>query len=79
MVLIAVEAVPAGSKLPAAVGVRVSKSEINGFGAAAPLHTKASSPNQGRAGGPVKSSPKLIERFGSGSTRFAEQLSPCIA
>ena len=36
MVLVAVEAVPAGSKTPAAVGVRISKGERHDFGAAAP-------------------------------------------
>ena len=54
MVLIAVEAVPAGSKPPAAVGVRLFTSERHGFGAAAPLSTMASS-QKGRAGGSVES------------------------
>ena len=71
MVLVTVEAVSAGSKPPAAVGVRISKGETHDFGAAAPLPTRASSREQGRVGGPVKSSPKLVERLGSGSTRFA--------
>ena len=43
MVLITVEAVPAGSKPPAAVGVRISTGERRGFGVAAPLSTRASS------------------------------------
>ena len=33
---------------------------------------------QGRAGG-LTFTPKLVEHIGSGSTRFAEKLSPCIA
>ena len=37
MVLATVEAVPAGSKPPAAVSVRISTSERHGFGAAAPF------------------------------------------
>ena len=43
MVLIVVEAVPAGSKAPVAVYVCISTSERNGFGASAPLSTRASS------------------------------------
>ena len=58
VVLVAVEAVPAGSKPPVAVGVRISKGERHDFGAAAPLPTRASSLEQGRAGGRVESSPK---------------------
>ena len=70
---------PVGSKPPAAVVVRISKGERHELGAAAPLPTKASSPEQGRAEGPMESSLKLVEHIGSGSTWFAEQLSPCIA
>ena len=70
MVLVAVEVVPAGNKPTAAVGVRISKDERHDFGTAAPLPTRASSLEQGRAGGLVKSSPKLVELFGSGSTRL---------
>ena len=40
MVLVAVEAMPAGGKLPAAVDVRISKGERHNFGAAAPLSTR---------------------------------------
>ena len=43
MVTIAVEAVPAGSKPPGAVSVRISMGERHGFGSAAPLSTRASS------------------------------------
>ena len=76
MVLVAVEVVPAGSKPPAgnkppvAVGVRISKSEIHGFGAAAPFSTKTSS-LQGKAGGSVFT-PKLVERFRPSWTLFAK-------
>ena len=53
MVLVAVEAVPAGNKPPAAVSVRISTSEKHGFGASAPLSTRALSLQQGRVGGSV--------------------------
>ena len=79
IVLVAVEAVPAGSKPPAAVGVRIPKGEIRESGAAAPLPTRASSLEQGRAEGPAKSSTKLAEVVGPDWTLFAEQLSPCFA
>ena len=49
VVLVAVEVVSAGSKLPTAVGVRISKGEIRNFSVAAPLSTKTSSLH-GRAG-----------------------------
>ena len=75
MVLIAVETVPAGSKPPAAVRVRIFAGERHGFGAAAPLFTRASSFVQGRAGGPVQSSPKLVRHIGLVST-WGEELSP---
>ena len=65
MVLVAVEAVSAGSRPPAAVSVRISTGERHGFGASAPLLTMASS-LQGRAGGSVESSPKLVRHIGSG-------------
>ena len=65
MVLVAVEVVPTGSKPPAAVGVSISKGERHDFGAVTPLPTRVSFLEQGRAGGPVESSPKLVERFGS--------------
>ena len=65
-VLVAVEAMSAGSKPPAAVGERISKDERQEFGAAAPFSTKTSS-LQGRARGPVFT-PNLVEHMGSGST-----------
>ena len=65
-----------GSKPPAAVGERISKGEKHDLVAAAPLSTNPL--EQGSAGGPVQSSPKLVEHIESGSTRFAEQLSLCI-
>ena len=77
MVLVVVEAVPAGSKPPAAVGIRIFKGERHDFGATAPLPTRALSLEQGRARGPVKSSPKLVKLVGPAWTLFAEQLSPC--
>ena len=43
MALIAVEAVPAGGEPLAAVGVSISAGERHGFGASAPLSTRASS------------------------------------
>ena len=66
------------SKPPAAVVVRISKGERHDLGAAAPFSTRTSS-LQGRAVGLVFT-PKLVEvRFGPGSTRLAENQSPCIA
>ena len=79
MVLVAVEAVPAGSKPPAAVGVRISKGEKHYFGTAAPLPTRASSLEQGRAGGRVKSSPKLAEPVGPTWALLVKKLSPYFA
>ena len=76
-VLVAVEAVPAGSKPPAAVSVRISTGERHGFGAAAPLSTRTPSLQQGRARGSMESSPKLFRHIGSGST-WAEELSSLI-
>ena len=64
MILIAVEAVPAGSKPPVAISARIFTGERHGFGAAAPLSTRTSSLSQGRAGGPVKSSAKLVRHTG---------------
>ena len=60
MVIIAVEAVPVGSKPPAAVCVRISAGERHDFVAAVPLSTRASSLEQGRAGDPVESLSKLV-------------------
>ena len=79
VVLVAVEVSPVGSKPPVAVVVRIFNGERHDLGAAAPLPTRASSPEQRRARGPVESPSKLEKHIGSGSTRFAEQLSPCIA
>ena len=77
--LIAVEAVPAGRKPSTVVSVRISMGRRHGFGAAAPLSTRALS-LLGRAGGSVESSPKLVRHIGGPvSTLFAEQLSPCFA
>ena len=59
MVLIAEEAMSAGSKPPAAVGVRISTGERHGFGAAAPLSPKTSS-QRGTVGGSAFM-PKLVE------------------
>ena len=55
-----VKALPVGSKPPAVVGDRISKGERHDLSAAAPLPTRASSLDQGRAGGPVESPPKLV-------------------
>ena len=63
MVLIAVEAMPAGSKSPAAVGVSISTGETHGFGAAEPFFTRASSLVRRRAGGPMESSPKPVRHI----------------
>ena len=79
MVLVSVEVVPAGSKLPMAVGVRISKGERHDFGVAAPLPIRLSSLEQKRAGGSVKPSPKLVKLVGLAWTLFAEQLSPYFA
>ena len=64
MVLIAAEALQAGSKPPAADGVRISTGQRHGFGASAPLSIRVSS-LQGRAGGSVELSPKLVRHIGS--------------
>ena len=79
MVLVAVEIVPAGSKPSVTFGVRIYKGERHDFGAATLLPTREPSLDQGRAGGPVESSPKMVELFGSRSARFAEQLSSYLA
>ena len=57
MVLVVIEAMPAGNKPPAAVGMLISKGERHDYGAAAPLLTRAASLEQKRAEGPVKPSP----------------------
>ena len=77
VVFVAVEAMPVGRKPPAAIGERISKDERHDFGTAAPFSTEVSS-LQGRAGDSAFT-PKLVEYIGSGSIRFAEKLSPCIA
>ena len=79
MVFVAVEVSLAGSKSPAVVGECISKGERHDLGAAAPLSTRPSSLEQGSFGGPVQSSPKLVEHIGSGLTWSAEKLPPCIA
>ena len=60
-VFVAEVAMPAESKPPAAVGERIFKGERRDMGAAAPLPTKASPLEQGRAGDPVDSPPKLVD------------------
>ena len=75
MVLVSVETLSAGSKPPAAVHVHISTGERHDFGAAALLSTRASSLEQGRAGGPVKLSSKLVRRIGSVSTCAEESSS----
>ena len=71
----AVEASPVGTKLPAAVGERISKDGRHDLGAASPHSTKTSS-LQGRSGG-LASMPKVIEAFGQSLTFCsAVQLSP---
>ena len=77
MVLVAIEASPEGSKLLAAIVERISKNGRLDLGAAAPLSTRALSPEEGVARGLAQSSPKLVEHIGSRSTPSAEQLSPC--
>ena len=74
MVIVAVEALPVGSKPPAAVSVRISTGEKHVFGAPAPLSTRVSSLEQGRVVGPMKSSPKLVICIWSGLTWFAKEL-----
>ena len=56
-----------GSKPPVAVCERIFKGDRHDLGAAAPLPTRVSSLEQGRAGGPVESSPKLVRHIGLGS------------
>ena len=51
MVLMVVEAMPASSKPPAGVDVRISPGERHIFGASAPSSTRASFLYIGRAGG----------------------------
>ena len=74
MIFIAVDVSPVGSKPLAAVVVRISKGGRHDLGAAAPLSTRAFSLEPGGAGGPVQSSPKLVEHIGSGSSWLAGQL-----
>ena len=77
MVLIDIEVVLAGSRPPAAVSVRISAGERQGFGASVTLSTRTSS-LRGRARGSAVM-PKLVELVGPASTPFGEQLSPCFA
>ena len=72
------EAVPVGSRPPAAVRVRISTGERHGFSVLAPSPTRTSS-QQGRAGGSGESAPKLVSHIGSGSTLFTEKVSPCFS
>ena len=62
VVLVAVEALPMGSKTPTAVGERNSKDGRHDLGAAWPPSIKTSS-LQGRSGG-LASRPKVVEVFG---------------
>ena len=63
VVLVAIEASPVGSKPPAAVGERISKSGRQDLDAAAPFSTKMSSLHE-RTGGSAFT-PKQVEVFGS--------------
>ena len=67
-----------GSTPSAAVGERIAKGERHDLGTAVPLSARALSIEQGSAGGPMQSSPKPADPFGSDSTRFAKTPSPCI-
>ena len=78
MVLIIVEAVPAGSKPPGAVGVRIPTGERHGLSAPAPLSTRTLS-LQGGAGGSVESSPKLVKLFEPSSTLVKKISLSCFA
>ena len=62
-VLIAVKAIPTGSKSLVAVGVRISTGERHGFGATAPLSTGASPTDVSGAGG-LAIMPKLVKLVG---------------
>ena len=66
VIFVPVEVSPVESKPPAAVGECISKDGRHDLGAAALLSTRAFFPGQGSAGGPVQSSPKLVEHIGSG-------------
>ena len=77
MIIVAVEAVPAGSKPPAAVSVYISTGERHDFGAAAPLPTMTSSLQQGRAGGSAVM-PKLAELVGPVLTLFCRTAIPML-
>ena len=66
-----------GKKATAVVSVCVSTGERHGFGIVAPSSTSASSLEQGKAGGPMEPSPKLVRRIGLVST-CAERLYPLI-
>ena len=77
VILVTVEDWPMKSKPPAAVVVWISKGKSHDLGAAAPFSTTTSS-LQGRAGGLIFL-PKLVEHIGSGPTRLAERLCPCIS
>ena len=76
MVLIAVEAVPAGSKPPAAVGVLIPTGNRHGFGASMPLSCRASPVDFSEAGGSTIV-PKLVKLVVP-PLILAEELSPFI-
>ena len=73
----AVENVPAGSKPPVTVGVRISTGEGHGFSALASLSTRPSSLNIGRRVEGSAILPKLVKLVGS-SSALAEELFPFI-
>ena len=78
VVHVAVVVLPVGNKPPAAIVVRISKSERHDFGAASPYSTETAFLH-GRARGSAFT-PKLVEVvFGPAWILFAEKLSPCIA
>ena len=81
MVLIAVKAVPAGSRPQAADdSMRTSTGERCGFGASAPSLTKELKMHFSGARGGWAILPKLVKLVGPSSTLLAEELSPiCLA
>ena len=77
MALVAVEAMPAGSKPLATVGVRISKRDRHYSGAAVPFSTETSS-LQERARCSAFTL-NVVEVVGPYWTRFVDKLSSCIA
>ena len=69
MIVVAIEALPVGSKSPATFSVPIYTGERHGFDAAAPLSSKTSS-LRGRAGDSAFM-PKLVELVGPACTLFA--------